>query len=40
MKLTKNDKLGLLIGLIIVIVIFTIMHFVLKQAPLITVNPN
>jgi hypothetical protein len=40
MKLSKTDKLGLLWGIGITIVIFTIMHFVLKMTPLIAANPN
>ena len=38
LKLTKDDKKALLIAAIILTVIFTVMHFVLENAPLAVIN--
>jgi membrane protease YdiL (CAAX protease family) len=41
LKLTENDKKALVVAAIILAVVFTVMHFVLKLTPLVTVtNPN
>jgi hypothetical protein len=38
MKLTPNEKKGILLGVIIVVVIFAVMKVVLHYTPLVTVN--
>ena len=40
LRLTKSDKMALLIAAIIVAVIGTVMHFVLKCAPLAVDNSS